>query len=86
MNYEEYFKGYKELIEKLLSGNFDQATQKERDQPRSRSSMPLLWTSVAVSFIPIPFIEAPIQITMVRAIGKVYGQELDENSYWKSSQ
>jgi uncharacterized protein (DUF697 family) len=78
MNYEEYFKGYKELIEKLLSGNFDHATQKERDQAVFAIINASAVTSAAVSFIPIPFIEAPIQITMVRAIGKVYGQELDE--------
>jgi len=74
MNYEEY----KQLIQRLLSGNFEQATQKERDATVATLIHASAVTSVAVSIIPVPFIETPIQITMVRAIGQVYSQELDE--------
>src|SRR5512136_2082832 len=74
MNYEEY----KTLIQKLLAGDFEQATQKERDDVVSTIIHASAITSTLVSIIPVPFIETPIQLTMVQAIGKVYGQELDE--------
>jgi uncharacterized protein (DUF697 family) len=74
MNYEEY----KSLLQRLLSGDFEQATQKERDQIVSTIIYASAVTSVLVSIIPVPFIETPIQITMVRGIGRVYGQDLDE--------
>jgi len=74
MNYEEY----KTLIQKLLAGDFEQATQKERDNVVSTIIHASAITSTLVSIIPVPFIETPIQLTMVQAIGKVYGQELDE--------
>lgn len=72
------YEDYKHVIHKLISGDFEQATQKERDSLVLRIIHTSAVTSVAISIIPVPFIESPIQITMVRSIGKVYGQELDE--------
>jgi uncharacterized protein (DUF697 family) len=74
MNYDEY----KNLIQRLISGDFEQATQKERDETVSTIIHASAVMSTVVSIIPVPLIESPIQITMVRSIGRVYGQELDE--------
>jgi len=74
----DYYEEYKELIQKLVSGDFSQVTQEERDNTVSRIIHASAVTSALVSIIPVPLIETPIQITMVRSIGKVYEQELDE--------
>ncbi len=74
MNYEEY----KSLLQRLLAGDFEQATQKERDEIVFTITQASAVTAAAVSIIPVPLIESPIQITLVRAIGQVYNQELDE--------
>lgn len=74
MNYEEY----KTLLQRLLAGDFEQATQKERDEIVLTITHASAVTSSVISIIPVPLIESPIQITMVRAIGQVYNQELDE--------
>lgn len=72
--YEEY----KSLIQRLISGNFGQATQQERDKTVMAIIHASAVTSTALSIIPLPMVETPVQITMVRAIGKVYEQDLDE--------
>lgn len=74
MNYDEYLK----LIQRILSGDFEKATPKERDASVLTIIHASAVTSAVVSIIPVPLIESPIQITMVRAIGQVYGQQLDE--------
>lgn len=74
MNYEEY----KKLLQRILAGDFEQATQKERDEIVFTITHASAVTSAVISIIPVPLIESPIQITMVRAIGQVYNQELDE--------
>jgi uncharacterized protein (DUF697 family) len=74
MNYEEY----KTLLQRILAGDFEQATQKERDEAVLTITHASAVTSSVISIIPVPLIESPIQITMVRAIGQVYNQELDE--------
>ncbi|MDY0093974.1 MAG: SHOCT domain-containing protein [Candidatus Vecturithrix sp.] len=73
-----YYEEYKELIQKLVSGDFSQATQHERDTTVTKIIHASALTSAMISIIPVPLIETPIQITMVRGIGKVYEQELDE--------
>jgi uncharacterized protein (DUF697 family) len=74
MNYDEY----KTLLQRLLAGDFEQATQKERDEVVFTITHASAVTASVVSIIPVPLIESPIQITLVRAIGQVYNQELDE--------
>jgi len=74
MNYEEY----KGLLQRLLAGDFEQATQKERDEIVFTITQASAVTAAVISIIPVPLIESPIQITLVRAIGQVYNQELDE--------
>lgn len=72
--YEEYTS----LIQRLVSGNFAQVTQAERDKTVMAIIHASAVTSTALSMIPLPMVETPVQIVMVRAIGKVYEQELDE--------
>jgi uncharacterized protein (DUF697 family) len=74
MNYDEY----RQLIQKLLAGDFSQATQKERDEIVSTIIHASAVTSAVISIVPVPLIESPVQITMVRSIGRVYGQDLDD--------
>lgn len=72
--YEEYTS----LIQRLVSGNFSQVTQAERDKTVMAIIHASAVTATAISMIPVPMVETPVQIVMVRAIGKVYEQELDE--------
>ena len=72
--YEEYTS----LIQRLVSGNFAQVTQAERDKTVMAVIHASAVASTALSMIPLPMVETPVQIVMVRAIGKVYEQELDE--------
>lgn len=73
-----YYDEYKELIQRLVSGDFSQATQEERDKTIVKIIHASAVTSALISIVPVPLIESPIQITMVRSVGKVYDQELDE--------
>ncbi len=73
-----YYDEYKALIQRLVSGDFSQATQEERDATVTKIIHASAVTSTLVSIIPVPLIETPIQITMVRSVGKVYEQDLDE--------
>ena len=73
-----YYDEYKDLIQRLVSGDFSQASQQERDGTITKIIHASAVTSTLVSIIPLPLIETPIQITMVRSIGKVYEQDLDE--------
>lgn len=73
-----YYDEYKELIQRLVSGDFSQSTQEERDKTIMKITHASAVTSALISIVPVPLIESPIQITMVRSIGKVYDQELDE--------
>ena len=73
-----YYDEYKDLIQRLVSGDFSQVTQQERDSTITKIIHASAVTSTLVSIIPLPLIETPIQITMVRSIGKVYEQDLDE--------
>lgn len=73
-----YYDEYKDLIQRLVSGDFSQSSQQERDNTITKIIHASAVTSTLVSIIPLPLIETPIQITMVRSIGKVYEQDLDE--------
>jgi uncharacterized protein (DUF697 family) len=73
-----YYEEYKVLIQRLVSGDFSQATQEERDATVTKIIHASAVTSTLISIIPVPLVETPVQITMVRSIGKVYDQELDE--------
>lgn len=74
MNYEEYVK----FIQRIVAGDFENATPKERDDAVMAIIHASSVTSALVSLIPVPLVESPVQIMMVRAIGQVYGQQLDE--------
>jgi len=74
----DQYEEYKLLIQRLISGNFAQSTQQERDKTVMAIIHASAVTSTALSIIPVPMVETPVQITMVRAIGKVYEQDLDE--------
>ncbi|MCP4401004.1 MAG: hypothetical protein GY801_27370 [bacterium] len=73
-----YYEEYKDLIQRLVSGDFSQVSQQERDNTITKIIHASAVTSTLVSIIPLPMIETPIQITMVRSIGMVYEQDLDE--------
>ncbi len=73
-----YYEEYKDLIQRLVSGDFSQVSQQERDTTITKIIHASAVTSTLVSIIPLPMIETPIQITMVRSIGMVYEQDLDE--------
>lgn len=69
---------YEETIQKLISGDFDDATPEERDKVIEQIIHASALAASILAVAPVPFIEMPIQVTMVRAIGKVYGYTLDK--------
>ncbi len=66
---------YEDTLRRLLKGNFADLSPQER-QERSDQIIRLSATAaMALGAAPLPFLELPVLVTMVRAIGKVYGVE-----------
>jgi uncharacterized protein (DUF697 family) len=69
---------YEDTIQKLISGDFDDATPEEREKVIEQIIHASAVASSVLAMSPLPFVEMPIQVTMVRAIGKVYGYTIDK--------
>ncbi len=75
---------YSETIQKVMSGDYDSATEEERTQAVRELIQVCSIASGAVAIQPIPLVDSvlitPIQIAMVQAIGRVRGYNLDKKS------
>lgn len=75
---------YKQVIDRVLAGDFDDATDEERREAVERIVQLSAVAAGAVAFQPIPLLDtvlvSPIQIGMVQAIGRIHGHRLDEKS------
>jgi len=69
---------YEETLQKLISGDFDDTTPEEREKVIEQIIHASALAASVLAISPVPFIETPLQVTMVRAIGKVYGYTLDK--------
>jgi len=75
---------YSETINRVLSGDFKNATNAEKQAATKEIIQVCSVAASACAFQPIPFIDtiliSPIQIVMVQAIGKIHGFELNKKS------
>lgn len=75
---------YKEVIDRVLAGDYDDATESERREAVQRVIQLSALAAGAVAFQPLPLLDtvliSPIQIAMVQAVGRIHGHKLDEKS------
>ena len=75
---------YAETIERVLEGDFSDATDEEREEAVREVIAVCSLASSAVSIQPFPLVDValitPIQIGMVQAIGRVHDHDLDRKS------
>jgi len=75
---------YTDTIERILEGDFSDATEEERDEAVREVIAVCSMAASAVTIQPLPLLDAalitPIQIAMVQAIGRIHGHELDHKS------
>lgn len=77
-------KDAQQLIDRVLAGDFDDASPDEREAAVDRIVQWSALAAGAVALQPLPLLDvlllSPIQIAMVQAIGRIHGQRLDEKS------
>jgi len=75
---------YTDTIERVLEGNFDDASEEERQEAVKEVIAVCSLAASAVTIQPFPLVDlaliTPIQIGMVQAIGRVHGHDLDRKS------
>ena len=75
---------YRETIERVMSGDFADATEEERNESIRNVIQVCSVAAGAVAIQPFPFVDValitPIQIAMVQAIGRIHGHKLDRKS------
>jgi uncharacterized protein (DUF697 family) len=75
---------YMETLERVMAGDFDEATDEERREAVREVIQVCSLASSAVTIQPFPLLDValitPIQIAMVQGIGRVHGHELDRKS------
>lgn len=75
---------YQKVVEGVLNGDFDEASEQERADAVARIVRLSAVAAGAVALQPIPLLDvvllSPIQVGMVQAIGRIHGHKLDEKS------
>ncbi len=76
--------GYIDNLKRVIEGDFQDATQEERDEVVREVIQVGSVAAAAVAVQPFPLVDilliSPIQIAMVQAIGRVHGHTLDRKS------
>jgi uncharacterized protein (DUF697 family) len=76
--------GHLETIKRVLDGNYDGATDAEKQAAVRELVQVCSVAAGAMTVQPFPFVDtaliAPIQIAMVQGIGKIHGYKLDKRS------
>jgi len=75
---------YMETLERVMAGDFDEATDEERREAVREVIQVCSLASSAVTIQPFPLLDTalitPIQIAMVQGIGRIHGHDLDRKS------
>jgi uncharacterized protein (DUF697 family) len=75
---------YLDTLERVMKGDFDGASDAEKDEAVRDVIQVCSVASAAVAWQPIPFVDtvlvSPIQIAMVQAIGRIHGHKIDQKS------
>jgi len=76
--------GYAETLGRIMAGDYDEATQEERDGAVKELISMCAVAAGAVSIQPVPLLDlvfvAPIQVGLVQGIGRIYGHQLDKKA------
>jgi uncharacterized protein (DUF697 family) len=75
---------YADTVSRILAGDFEASTPEERREAITEVIQVCSVAAGAVAIQPIPLLDVvlitPIQVAMVRAIGRIYGHRLDEKA------
>lgn len=84
MREDETMSKYADTLERILEGDFEDATDEERAEAVREVITVCSLAASAVTIQPFPLVDialiTPIQIGMVQAIGRVHDHELDRKS------
>ncbi|MFZ5480932.1 MAG: DUF697 domain-containing protein [Myxococcota bacterium] len=76
--------GYAETVQRVLQGNYEGASPAEKATAVREIVQVCSVAAAAATIQPIPFLDfaivTPIQVGMVRAIGKIHGRRLDQQA------
>lgn len=75
---------YSARIARFLANDFANAGAEKRRELAAEARRTSAWTVAALAPMPLPFADVwtitPVQMTMVRAIGNIYGYKMDANT------
>jgi uncharacterized protein (DUF697 family) len=76
--------GYAETIQRVLQGNYDGASPAEKAAAAREIVQVCSVAAAAATIQPFPFLDfaliTPIQVGLVRAVGKIHGRKLDQQA------
>jgi uncharacterized protein (DUF697 family) len=73
---------HKDTLERLVAGDFRDLTPAERSQRVEEIIGVSAGAAVGMAAVPIPFLDLPVLMTMVGAIGRVHGADQSDNRLW----
>ena len=73
---------HKDTLDRLVAGNFKDLSPEQRRERVEEIIRVSASAAVGMAAIPIPFLDLPVLMTMVGAIGRVHGIDPSENRLW----
>jgi uncharacterized protein (DUF697 family) len=78
----EGLKSYQDTLQRLLSGDFKSLEPAERERRANDIIQASANATVGMAALPVPFLDLPVLVTMVGAIGKVYGLDIKDRQLY----
>lgn len=75
LTHDSQLRDYEDTLRRLLAGSFSGLSPEERRDKAEQVIRLSAMASMAMGATPLPFLELPVQMAMVRAIAKIYGVE-----------
>ena len=75
-------RAHQDTLDRLLSGNFQDLTVEQRQQRIEEIIQVSAGAAVGMAAVPIPFLDLPVLMAMVGAIGRVHGLRQQDNKLW----
>ena len=79
---ESGIRAHQDTLDRLLKGNFADLSPEQKEQRVEEIIQVSAGTAVGMAAVPIPFLDLPVLIAMVGAIGRVYGLNQKDNKLW----
>src|SRR5574341_78215 len=73
---------HRDTLDRLVAGDFRDLTPAERSERVEEIIRVSAAAAVGMAAVPIPFLDLPVLMTMVCAIGRVHGVEQSDNRLW----